>query len=93
MRKIFVLQFIIAFYSSIIAYASSPAGFPEEFSEMQPGDHEIIGYGEGASREEACTNAKNDIANSIQSQIYPEKKFEKTVENNKLSEIGKTTVT
>lgn len=93
MKKIFILQFIIVFYSSIIAYASSPAGFPEEFSEIQAEDNEIIGYGEGASREEACTNAKKDIAKQIQTQIYSEDRFEKAVENNKLSEKGKTTVT
>lgn len=86
MRKIFVLQIILILCAGRIAYAAVPVGFPDGFSHLQVEDYEIIGYGDGDTREEASAKARDEIARSIQIQVNRETLYETKLNNDVLSQ-------
>lgn len=77
------LNFILLFLVFSFLLSASP---PEWFRKLSHKDYEIIGYGSSKSRDDAKTMAKEEIANSIQTQIISENVFERTDINDVVNE-------
>lgn len=72
-------KILIASALPFLLYAIPPQWYAT--SSIESKEYEIVGYGVGASKDEAKQNAKSDIANSIRTNIQSSTNLNKSVEN------------
>lgn len=81
MRSLYYVS-ICSIVTLLLIHNSYSSEFPLWFGRLSHSQNEVIGYGMGDSYEQAMTNAKKEIAQTIMTHITSESKFEQKLINN-----------